>query len=115
MDDKNVLETEAGVGQGLVIKVNEDCQLSSSSTTPPAMPVECNDNDGGLDYNKMGSVFTTKHLNSWEEVVTSNSYGAGDYCCTKCDFTTEYEDEEGYPIDKGDYLMEGYCDECICS
>jgi len=112
MDDREILETEGGVGRGLVIKVNEDCQLSSSSTTPPAIPVECNDNDGGLDYDKKGFVDTTKHLNSWGEVVTSESaYRAGDYCCTKCDFTTEYEDEEGNPIDKGDYLMEGYCDE----
>tara|TARA_Y100000310_G_scaffold253708_1_gene260635 strand:- start:230 stop:1186 length:957 start_codon:yes stop_codon:yes gene_type:complete len=112
MDDRNILETEGGVGKGLVVKVNEDCQLSTASTTPPAIPVECNDNDDGLDYDKMGNVWTTKHLNSRGEIVTSESaYGAGDYCCTKCDFTTEYEDEEGNPIDKGDYLMEGYCDE----
>ena len=91
-------------GHGFVIKVNEDCQFSTASTKPPAIPVECSDNDGGLNYDKMGFVSTTKHLNSDGEIVISeNSYGAGDECCTKCDFT-----EDG---DVGEYLREGYCDE----
>ena len=104
MNDRNILETEGGIGKGLVIKVNEDCQLYSSSTTPPAIHVECNDNDGGLDYSKMSFVLSTKHVNSNGEVYTSeNSFGEGDSCCTICDNT-----EDGK---SGEYLLEGYCDD----
>ncbi len=64
----------------------------------------------------MGNVWSTKHLNSLGEVVTSeSSYGAGDECCTKCDFTSENwvdtGNHTGYNDDKGEYLREGYCDE----
>lgn len=104
MNDRDILETEGGVGKGLVVKVNEDCQLSTASTTPPAIPVECDDNDNGLNYGKRGTAFSTKHVNSLGEITTSeSSFGEGDSCCTSCDNT-----EDG---DEGEYLLEGYCDE----
>ncbi len=104
MNDRDVLDNEAGVGNGLVLKVSGNCKLSGASTVPPALPVECNDNDGGLNYAKRGTAFSTKHVNSLGEITTSeSSFGEGDSCCTECD-----NSEDG---DVGEYLLEGYCDE----
>lgn len=102
-------------GMGIVIKTTNNCKFSASSTSPPALPVKCEDEDGGVNYEQKGNTWSTKHLNSWGEIVTDNYYGAGDACCTKCDFGNENwvdtGNHTGYFDDKGIYLREGYCDE----
>jgi len=114
MDDRNIF-SNFGIGYGLILKVNEDCTLSTASTRPPAMPVRCEDDDGGLNYEQKGTTWSTKHLNSYGEVIIDNYYGSGDECCTKCDFTSENwvdtGNHTGYNDDKGKYLREGYCDD----
>jgi hypothetical protein len=80
---------------GMIIKVSSDCNLGSSggsTTSPPGLPIDCQEDDGGKNINVKG---TTAGMSSW---------GVGDESSVQVSVTDVCE-EDLYD----NYLREYYC------